>query len=585
MSLESELLKRLTALEGRVNRELYPLEIPVIGGGGTGAPASAPYLTLALDAGLTAERRFVPAARLAGTDGGANADYTLDLAVSGVVAGNYGSATQVPTFTVDAYGRLSAAANVTISGVAPSVHNVLDSTYHGDVLTGAVTRGDLLYGNATPKIARLALGGIAGSVLTRDATDVGWSAGAFSFGGAYTLTVTASGTAAVGAGTLTVATVNDATLADHTHAITSSSNPGAAARLLASNASGYLQLVRLGINTAPTVPIEAVLDANCSFAFIDYYTNMQAKVYSANNTAPNFIGIKARGSLAIPTAPLANDGLFFLGGRGYPNVLANAGAIRIIAEENFGAAAVGCYITFETSPRSAGAYVRQERLRIDSNGLVGISNPAPAARLDVLGISDVQQLLVTGYTTQAVATPIAQITRNDVAAGVSAMLGLTALGSGADGDGGGIYFRGKDSTDPAQDMGLLYWLFSNATHASVTTKIALQNRTGGAAVTDRIAADGALITLTGSQHGSYATTAVNLTLDATHHWVKVTAACTITLPTAVGITGREYIVSATADSVVVAAAGAETIDGEATQTLMADETMQIKSDGAGWRIV
>lgn len=39
---------------------------------------------------------------------------------------------------------------------------------------------------------------------------------------------------------------------DHSHAITSSSNPGAAASILASDASGYLQLVGLGIGTAAT---------------------------------------------------------------------------------------------------------------------------------------------------------------------------------------------------------------------------------------------------------------------------------------------------------------------------------------------
>ena len=47
------------------------------GAGGGGAPVDAEYLTLALDAGLTAERRFVPGAWLAGTDGGADGDYDL----------------------------------------------------------------------------------------------------------------------------------------------------------------------------------------------------------------------------------------------------------------------------------------------------------------------------------------------------------------------------------------------------------------------------------------------------------------------------------------------------------------------------
>jgi hypothetical protein len=44
-----------------------------------------------------------------------------------------------------------------VTTVPPSAHNVLDSTYHSDVLTGAITAGDVLIGNNTPKIARLAI--------------------------------------------------------------------------------------------------------------------------------------------------------------------------------------------------------------------------------------------------------------------------------------------------------------------------------------------------------------------------------------------------------------------------------------------
>jgi hypothetical protein len=60
---------------------------------------------------------------------------------------------------------------------------------------------------------------------------------------------------------------------------------------------------------------------------------------------------------------------------------------------------------------------------------------------------------------------MAQITRNDAAAGVSAMLGLTALGSGAIGDGGSILMSGKSSTTAAQNMGMIEWLWNDATHA------------------------------------------------------------------------------------------------------------------------
>lgn len=75
------------------------------GGGGGGAPVNASYLVLGLDATLTDERVFTPAARFAVTDGGAGGNYDLDLAVTGVGAGAYAYPSSV---TVDVYGRVTA---------------------------------------------------------------------------------------------------------------------------------------------------------------------------------------------------------------------------------------------------------------------------------------------------------------------------------------------------------------------------------------------------------------------------------------------------------------------------------------------
>lgn len=58
-------------------------------------------------------------------------------------------------------------------------------------------------------------------------------------------------------GTLTVSSTNSAS-GSHTHAITSSSNPGAVASILASNASGYLQLVRLGVGVTPSYTLQSL---------------------------------------------------------------------------------------------------------------------------------------------------------------------------------------------------------------------------------------------------------------------------------------------------------------------------------------
>ena len=65
-------------------------------------------------------------------DGSANANIPLTLGNSGVTAGTYGGATQIPTFVVDAKGRLTSAANVAIS----STLNLSSNSGTGSVATG-----------------------------------------------------------------------------------------------------------------------------------------------------------------------------------------------------------------------------------------------------------------------------------------------------------------------------------------------------------------------------------------------------------------------------------------------------------------
>jgi hypothetical protein len=68
-----------------------------------------------------------------------------------------------------------------------------------------------------------------------------------------------------------------------------------------------------------------------------------------------------------------------------------------------------------------------------------------------------------------------------------------------------------------------------------------------------------------------------------------TAGFSVTLPTAVGNSGQEYVIKkldSTANIVTVATTSSQTIDGVTTKTLTTQyQTIRVKSNGANWWVV
>lgn len=162
------------------------------------------FLTLADSPALGSDRVFTPSpGQLTGTDGGAGSSYTLGLANTAVTPNPYGGATKTVSFTVDAKGRLVAAAEFTLSttNVAEGSNLYFTDARARSALSGS---GGISYNSGTGAFTL-----DTASNRNVDHSAVSVTAGAGLAGGGD---ITATRTLDVGAGTGITVNANDVAL-------------------------------------------------------------------------------------------------------------------------------------------------------------------------------------------------------------------------------------------------------------------------------------------------------------------------------------------------------------------------------------
>ena len=155
----------------------------------------------------------------------------------------------------------------------------------------------------------------------------------------------------------------------------------------------------VGIGTAEPIAKLHLADSVATNIVLDGSSNTQG--------APGYATRKSRGTIASPTAVLQDDYIGTFGARGYGSTgysAATKGLIGIRAIENWTDLAQGTAITFETTAVSS--TTRLEKMRIDSEGNVGIGVSAPVAKLHIAaGTSSTTAFKLTSGT--LLATPAA----------------------------------------------------------------------------------------------------------------------------------------------------------------------------------
>jgi hypothetical protein len=218
---------------------------------------------------------------------------------------------------------------------------------------------------------------------------------------------------------------------------------------------------QIGMGT--TTPVSA-LEVSNALSFTGS-PDVTATAFSLTGSGPSFLGRKARGSGAAPSAVQSGDTLAVFAGKGYGTTafnpsLTGTGGMSVQATQTWTDTSQPTSVSFYTTP--SGSTLPASRMTIGPGGNVGIGTTAPTSNLEVASLANnVAAMVATSYSSsqsgsiiqgrKARGTPAAPtaVQANDILASFSAE-GYGSTGFGLGPRAAMIATAGENWTDAAQ---------------------------------------------------------------------------------------------------------------------------------------